>query len=196
VRSSSPTPHNFFNAAKSRFATGSRRRIKELQSQALAQVARAYSGRIEGLQNAEHSFDFLHAGAELFRRRRQIGAEVPGFIDQIDQILTDHAPRRLGDGDDKLLPQPIRERGFGGTVSLEIVVAVGTAGADRSPLRISGRPLGDAHAFRMPFIGKSVVEARFGAMLGAVLNRRAFAFTPFLAVRPIAIRRRRRFGFR
>src|SRR5581483_7742375 len=110
---------------------------------------RTYARRIEALQDAEHGFDFLDTGAKLFRRRRQVGAQISGLVDQIDQILADHTPRRLGNGDSKLLTQPVRKRGLGGNVSFKIVVALRASAADRSPLRISGRTLGTTQTIRI-----------------------------------------------
>ena len=57
--------------------------------------------------------------------------EIAGLVDQIDEIVADHAPRRIGDGERKLLAQPVRQRRLGGDEGFEIVVAVvAAAGAD------------------------------------------------------------------
>ena len=75
----------------------------ELDREALGEIARADAGRIEGLQDGEHGFDFGDAGAEPFRGRREIAGQIAGFVDQIDQVLPDHAPHRIGDGERQLL---------------------------------------------------------------------------------------------
>ena len=119
ARSSSPTPQIFFSAAKSRRASRSSRVISacigrivavaflELDRQAFGEIARANAGRIEGLQNVEDGLDLRDAGAELFRRGGEVARQITGLVDQIDQVLTDHALHRIGDGERELFAQPV-----------------------------------------------------------------------------------------
>ena len=116
--------------------------LLELDRQAFGEIARAHARRIEALHDAEHRLDLGDGGAELFGDRRKIAAEIAGLVDEIDEILADHAPRRVGDRKRKLLAQPVRQRGLGGDEGFEIVVAVlAAAGADCRPFGIAGRKL-------------------------------------------------------
>ena len=35
-------------------------------------------------------------GAEFFMRLAEIGGQIPGLVDKIDQVLSDHAANRIG----------------------------------------------------------------------------------------------------
>ncbi len=114
--------------------------LLELDRQAFGEVARANAGRVEGLQDGENGLDLGQRGAELFRRRGDIAGEITELVDQIDQILRDHAPHRIGNGQRHLLAQPIRQRGLGGHESFGIVIAVvAAARAGAGPFRIAHR---------------------------------------------------------
>ena len=80
---------------------------------------------------------------------RKIAGEIAGLVDQIDQILPDHATRRIGDRERELLGEMIGERRLGGDEGFEIVVAVvATASSRRGPFRIAGGDVADCRARR------------------------------------------------
>ena len=113
--------------------------LLELHREAFAQVARTDAGGVEGLHDRQHRLDLGDRRAEPVGNGGKIGGEIAGFIDRIDQVAADHAPRRIGDGERKLLAQMIGQRRLGGDEGLEIVVAVlAAAGADARPFRIGG----------------------------------------------------------
>ena len=106
-------------------------------------IARAHAGRVEALQDREHGIDFGQRRAELLGDLREIAGEVAGLVDQIDEILPDHAAGRIGDGERELLGQMIGERRLGGDEGFEIVVAVlAAAGAGAGPFGIAQRSIG------------------------------------------------------
>ena len=110
--------------------------------QAFGEAARADAGRVEGLQDREHRLDFRDRGAELLGDRREIAGQVAGLVDQIDEILADHAARRIGDRERELLGEMVGERALGRREGFEIVVAVVAAGRRRAaPFRIAERRL-------------------------------------------------------
>ena len=135
ARSSSPTPQ--ISRKRRKVAPGKQiemsdqrlhRRIEavalpELDRQAFVEIARAYAGRIEALQDGEHRFDFRQRRAELLRHGRKIAGEIAGLVDQIDEVLADHAPHRIADREHELLGEMIGERDLGGDEGFEIVVA-------------------------------------------------------------------------
>ena len=167
----------------------------ELERQAFGQIARAYSGRIKALQDDEHGLDLLHAGAEPFRNAIQIAAEISGLVDEIDEILPDHAPRGIGDGERELLAQPVGERGFRRNECFEIVVAVVAATrADTRPFRISRRAFGGARAAYFGVIGKNILGAGVEWLFDRVRTRLGFADVPAIAVHGELIRRLRGVG--
>ena len=79
----------------------------QLDREAFAQVARADAGRIEFLQHREHRLDVRLRGAEPLGGLAQIRRQIAGLVDQIDQILADHALRRRGEGHRQLLGEMI-----------------------------------------------------------------------------------------
>ncbi len=195
ARSSSPTPQTFFRRRK--IALGHKveardqslhRRVEaiaflELYRQAFGEIARADSGRIETLQNAEHGLDFADAGAELFRNRFKIAADISGLVDEIDEILADHALRRIGDGERELLAQPVRERDFRRHEGLEVVLAVlAAARADPRPFRIAGRVFGGARRADLGIVGEYVFAAGVERVFGRAWLRLRRLGIPRLAV--------------
>ena len=71
--------------------------LPELDRQAFVEIARAHAGRFEALHDGEHRFDFRQWRAELFRHCRKVAGEIAGLVDQIDEVLADHAPHRIAD---------------------------------------------------------------------------------------------------
>ena len=111
----------------------------------------------------QHGFDLGDAGAELFRGRRQIAGQISGLVDEIDQILPDHAPHRIGNRQGELLAEPVGQRGLGGNERFEIIVfAVAAARADAGPFRIAGRSIGAAYGRALAVIGRGIVQALVG----------------------------------
>ena len=107
-------------------------------------------------------------GAELFRRRGDIAGEITGLVDQIDQILRDHAPHRIGNGQRHLLAQPVGQRGLGGHESFGIVIAVVAAAcAGAGPFRIAHRYVRTARADRLILVGRRVIEGPLAPLLAA-----------------------------
>ena len=95
--------------------------LAQLDRKAFAQIAGADAGRIESLQHRENGCDVARAGAELVADVAEIGWQVTGLVDEIDQILSNHALRRRGDGDRELFGQMFAERHLGRDEGLEIV---------------------------------------------------------------------------
>ena len=97
-------------------------------------------------------------GAEPLGDLAEIGRQIAGFVDQIDQILPDHALRRRGEGDRQLLGEMIAERDFGGDEGFEIVVLV--AGGAAAPFGVGGRRgiLRGARGGFRGLLGEDVVE--------------------------------------
>ena len=79
-------------------------------------------GRVEGLQDGKDRFNFGTGGAELLRDHREVAREIARLVHEIDQILPDHAPGRIGDRERKLLGEMIGKRHLGGNPGLQIVV--------------------------------------------------------------------------
>jgi hypothetical protein len=140
------------------------------------------AGRIETLQDAEHGLDLADAGAELFRDRRQVAAQITGLVDQIDEVVADHAPYRIDDLERELFAQPIRQRGFRRHEGFEVELAVvAAAGADAGPFRIAARRVGGALAARRGVIGnRGVVDVVLGALRFGLAARLAVAAVPNL----------------
>jgi hypothetical protein len=131
----------------------------QLNCEAFGQAARAHAGRIEVLQHAEYGFQLGERRTELFGNGPQIGGEIAGLVDGIDQVLGDHAMNRIGDRQRELFGEMIAQRRLGGDEGFEIVVAVlAAAGADTGPFRIGGG-LGLSRALRrLAGIGKDVLD--------------------------------------
>ena len=98
--------------------------LLELDGEAFGEIARAHAGRIEALQDRQHGLDLGERRAELVGDQREIAGEIAGLVDQIDEILPDHAPRRIDHRQRELLGEMVGERGLGRDEGFEIVVAV------------------------------------------------------------------------
>src|SRR5581483_267488 len=99
----------------------------------------------------------------LLTDRRQIAGQIARLVDEIDEVLPDHAPRRIGNGEHELLGKMIGERDFSGNKGFEIVIAVLAAPAAAGPFG-SGRSIRAwPRRRRAGILGKYVVEA--GAQL-------------------------------
>jgi hypothetical protein len=97
--------------------------------------------------------------------------------------LADQASHRIGDGERKLLTQPVGERGFGGNERFEIIISVlATARAGAGPFRISGWRLRGPWPDRLVLVGRSVVEA----VVDALVFGRGVALE-FMAVERLAV---------
>src|SRR5262249_54132299 len=112
---------------------------------------------------------FFDAGAELLSRGGEVAGEVARLVDQVDQILADHAPDRIGNGKRQLLAQPVGECRFGGDEGFEIVFGIAAIGpaATARPIWLAGRPLGRARPRRLAVIRGGVVEPVVG-LIGVV----------------------------
>jgi len=99
--------------------------LAELDRETFAQIARTDAGRIELLQHRQHGVDIILRRAKPIGGLAEIARQVAGLIDQVDQVLADHALGRRGEGDRKLLGEMIRQRHLGGNESLKIIVLVG-----------------------------------------------------------------------
>ena len=109
ARSSSPTPQIFRSAARSRLANRSRCATSACmagskRSRSLSWIAR-HSVRLRAhtpggsnpCRMASTASTSATRRAELFGDRRQIAGEIAGLVDEIDEVLADHAPHRIGD---------------------------------------------------------------------------------------------------
>ncbi len=136
--------------------------LAQLDGQALRKIARANAGRIEGLQFAQHGFDFGLRRAELLRHFREIGTQIAALVYRIDQMLPDQAMHRIHDRERELPRQMFVQRDFRGNEGFEIIVVVGTAaGTDARPFGISRRFLLRGRRFgrrRGGVVGKYVFE--------------------------------------
>ena len=66
----------------------------ELDREALAQVPRADAGRIEFLQHREHRIDIRLRAPSRSAACPEIRRQIAGLVDEVDQVLPDHALRR------------------------------------------------------------------------------------------------------
>ena len=91
----------------------------------------------------------------------QIRRQITGLVDQIDQILPDHALRRIGEGHRQLFGEMAAERHLGGDEGFEIVAVV--VGGAAAPFGIGGRRriLRGARGGLGRLLGKDVVEAGY-----------------------------------
>ena len=112
--------------------------LLELDGEAFRQIARTHAGGIETLQDRQHGVDLGSRRAQLLSDQREIAVEIAGLVDEIDEILPDHAPRRIDHRKRELLGEMIGQRGLDRDEGLEIVVAV------VAPARTGARPFGIA----------------------------------------------------
>ena len=150
----------------------------ELDREAFAQIARANAGRIEFLQHGDNRFDIGLRGAEPFGGLPEILRQITGIVDQIDQILPDHALHRPGESHRQLFGEMAAEGDFGGDKGFQIVVVVVRRAA--APFGIGGgrcilrRPGG---RFR-GLLGEDVVERGVQRLLN-------FCAAAEIAVQPV-----------
>ncbi|MGY4317063.1 hypothetical protein ACVWW1_006390 [Bradyrhizobium sp. JR3.5] len=111
--------------------------LAQLDRQALAQVSRAHARRIELLQHRDDFVDRLLRRTEPLGGLAEIGRQVAGVVDQVDQILPDHALRRRRECHGELFGEVIGERQLGGHEGFEIVFVV--AGGATTPFGIDRR---------------------------------------------------------
>ena len=137
----------------------------QLDRQAFAQVSRADAGRIEFLQHRENRFDVRLRGAEPLGGLAEIRRQIAGLVDEIDQILADHALRRRGEGHRQLFGEMAAERDLGGDEGFEIVAVV--VGGAAAPFGVGGRRriLRGARGGFGRLLGKHVVEAGIEGLL-------------------------------
>ena len=113
--------------------------LAQLNGEAFGEIARAYARRIEALQPRQHRLDPRERRPELFAGLGEIAGEIAGFVDEIDEILRDHALGRIGESKHDLLGEMAGKRRLLGDEGLEVVVTVGAAaGAHARPFRIGG----------------------------------------------------------
>ncbi len=79
----------------------------QLQRQAFRQVAGADAHRIEALQHAQDRLDIFDLGAQPGGDLDQIGAQIAGLVDRIDQRQADHAVLGQQRGDGELVFQMV-----------------------------------------------------------------------------------------
>ena len=130
----------------------------ELDCEALAQIPGADAGRIELLQHRQHRIDVRLRGAQPLGGLPQIRRQIAGIVDQIDQILPDHALRRPAEGHRELFGEVAAERHLGGDKGFQIVVVV--VGGAAAPFGVGGRGgiLRHAGGGFGGLLGKDVVE--------------------------------------
>ena len=107
----------------------------------------------------------------------------PELVDEIDEILPDHASRRVGDREDELLAKPVGQRRLGGHERFEVIVAAVTpAGADARPFGVARGKLGRTLAPRFAVVGRRPVRVRIGALFRRVSRRLIAVAAPCLAI--------------
>ena len=96
---------------------------------------------------------------------REIGRQIAGLVDQIDQIASDQPLHRIADRKRKLLGEMIRKRGLRGNERLEIVVAVVRRTA--TPFGVGRRRcvLGGARCGLRRLFREDVLETRVEGLL-------------------------------
>ena len=117
---------------------------------------------------ASTALDLGSRRAQLLADRRKIAAEVTRLIDEIDEILPDHAPRRIGDRECQLLREMVDQRGLDRHEGFEVIVAVvAAAGAGGRPVRIARRSLAvRARGRGIGIGGGDVLEVGGGPLAG------------------------------
>ena len=103
--------------------------LAELDREALGEVAGADAGRLEGLDQGERCLDDRERRAEPLGDLGEVGAEIAGLVDLVDERLADQADRRIGGREAELVGEVVGERLLAGDEGFEIVVV----GADRRP---------------------------------------------------------------
>ena len=198
--SSSSTPHSLRKPAISRLASRSEIfdqrlhggvvavELAELNCKALAQIPGADAGRVELLQHRQHGVDIRLRRPQPLGGLAEIRRQVAGVVDQIDQILSDHALRRPAECHGELLGEMAAERHLGGDEGFQIVVVV--IGGAAAPFGVGGgsRILRHARGGFGGFFGKDVVEGGVQRLLDLACGCRGRGS----ATPPGRARRRRR----
>jgi len=90
-------------------------------------------------QPRKHKLDVAALRAEFFGNRVKIASKVARFINHIDQVLTNHTARWIGNGQRHLLSEMIGKCRFGGHERFEIIVFANCRSYAR-PFGIGARP--------------------------------------------------------
>ena len=115
--------------------------VLELQSQAFGERTREDARRIECLQRRQNALHHRHGCAELQAELGEIGVQISGFVDEVDQVLGNETFGRIPEREMELLDEMILERSLIGDIGLEVgILAVERvcALAKRGPARYSG----------------------------------------------------------
>ena len=152
----------------------------ELDGEAFGEIASTHARRIQTLQDRQHDFDLGHRRAELFADHRQIAAEITGLVDQVDEVLSDHAPRGIDHRERELPGEMIGQRGLDGDEGLEIVVAIlAPARTGAGPFGIRrGRLAVRARRRRIGVGGRNIVELGTGLLGGCAVISSVAACQP------------------
>src|SRR5262249_46794584 len=146
------------------------------------------AGRIERLQDFQHRLDLGGRRAELLAHRGEGAVEIAGVVDEIDQVLADHAPRRIRNSERELLGEGIGERDLGRHERLEIVgAAIAPAAAGAGPFRIASRRLAVGARARGIGIGRwHIVEVGGAALARLAIAAFGAGLAPVALTRPTA----------
>ncbi|MEY9250235.1 hypothetical protein ABH990_001233 [Bradyrhizobium ottawaense] len=133
------------------------------------------------LQHGKNALDVGLRRAKALGGLAEVARQIAGLVDEVDQILADHALGRCGEGHRELLGQMVAECGFRGDEGFEIVVLV--AGGTAAPFRIGGRRciLGVARCGLGRLLGEDVVQARIQGLLDLGAGAEILAHPFFLA---------------
>ena len=105
----------------------------ELDREAFGEVACADAGRLEGLDQAERSFDLRRRDLEAGRDLRQVLGEISGLVEIVDQVLADAAKPGIGSGEIELCLQMVGKARRLGEHRLHFRLELAVAGAGRLP---------------------------------------------------------------
>ena len=139
--------------------------LAQLDRQAFAQVSRADAGRIEFLQDGENRFDVLLRRPQPFGGLSQVRRQVTRLVDEVDQVLADHALRGIGEGHRQLFGEVAAERHLGGDEGFEVVGLI--VGGAAAPFGVGGRRgvLRVARGRLGRLLGEDVVERGIQGLL-------------------------------
>ena len=149
----------------------------QLNCQAFGEIASAHAGRVEPLQDREHGIDFLGRRGELLTDLREVAGEVTGLVDEVDEKLPDHPPRRIGNRECKLLRQVVGKRRLDGEKRLDVVIAA-LATVATGPFRIAGRPLAVRSRRRRIRVGYRSIVGNGGSIRRRRIRRGVTVFPP------------------
>src|SRR3954447_14101300 len=92
----------------------------QLDCQAFAQISRANAGRVELMQYRNNRLDLPLRGAEPLGGLAHIRRQVACLVDEVDEILPDHATRRVGESNSQLFAKMAAERHLSGYECFEV----------------------------------------------------------------------------